>query len=207
MPLIKRSRVERVSDQGSDALDLAVSDLCHPDAGRRWAAARRLGDGNGAVVEHLASALKQEKDLRVLEAVFTSLVRIGGEEAVRALLPCLRSDHAALRVGAIEALQLMPDKVIAHVDTLLKDADSDVRIMTIELLRKMPRDQATPLLCIALDHDEHPNVCAAAIDVLAEVGTLAALPYLERCRARFTNDPFLPFAISMTVESIWKGAS
>jgi hypothetical protein len=50
--------------------------------------------------------------------------------------------------------------------------------------------------------EQHPNVCAAAVDVLTEVGTLEALPVLEKCAARFAATPFLPFAISAAIARI-----
>ena len=85
---------------------------------------------------------------------------------------------------------------------LLRDADSDVRILAIELVRNMPAADATRLLCGLLEQEQHPNVCAAAIDVLAEVGTRDALPALEACAGRFAETPFLPFAISIAIARI-----
>ena len=209
MPLIRRDSPDKAADQALESIDLLAKELRDPDAERRWAAARRIGATPGAkpgehrdAVAHLGSALAQESDPRVLEAIFTSLIRIGGDDSVLALLPWLRSDDAVRRSGAIEALQMMPDAIDPHMAGLLQDSDSDVRILSCELVRKLPRERATSLLSDMLDRDEHPNVCAAAIDVLAEVGTSDAVPSLERCRERFIQDPFLPFAISATVESI-----
>jgi HEAT repeat protein len=206
MPLIKRESAGKAADRSHEPPDLVAGDLRHPDPERRWSAARRLGERPGAV-DQLSSALKEEKEPRVLEAIITSLIRIGGEQSAMALLPCLRSDDATLRVGVIEALQMMPGAVLPHMAKLLQDPDSDVRIVAVELARKMPRERATSLLCDMLDREDHPNACGAAIDVLAEVGTLDALPCLERLRARFAQDPFLPFAISAAVESIRKNAN
>jgi hypothetical protein len=53
-----------------------------------------------------------------------------------------------------------------------------------------------------IEHEQHPNVCAAAIEVLAEVGTRDALPVLERCAVRFAATPFLPFAVSVAIARI-----
>ena len=50
--------------------------------------------------------------------------------------------------------------------------------------------------------EPHPNVCAAAIDVLAEVGTRDAVPALKACAERFSDTPFLPFAVSTTIARI-----
>ena len=85
---------------------------------------------------------------------------------------------------------------------LLRDGDSDVRILAVELLRGMPAAEATRLLCALLERERHPNVCAAAVDVLAEVGTREALPALQACARRFAETPFLPFAISIAIARI-----
>ena len=53
-----------------------------------------------------------------------------------------------------------------------------------------------------LEHEQHPNVCAAAIDVLAEVGTRDAVPALQACAERFAGMPFLPFAVSIAIARI-----
>jgi hypothetical protein len=64
------------------------------------------------------------------------------------------------------------------------------------------RKIATRLLCRLLEHEQHPNVCAAAIDVLAEVGTRDAVPALQACAERFAGTPFLPFAVSIAIARI-----
>src|SRR6267142_5934036 len=185
-------------------MPLKKQESSHEPAGR-WSAARRLGERPGAAAA-LATALPGEGDPRILEAIFTSLIRLGGEESAPLLLPLLRSDEAALRLGAVEALQAMPAALAAHIESLLQDADSDVRIFAVELTRKMPADPATALLCRMLDGEEHPNVCAAAVDVLAEIGSADAVPCLERCRARFDRDSFLAYAISQALHGLSRTA-
>jgi hypothetical protein len=66
----------------------------------------------------------------------------------------------------------------------------------------MPVEKATRALCSLLENELHPNVCAAAVEVLAEVGTRDAVPTLEACAQRFSNTPFLPFAISTALARI-----
>ena len=46
------------------------------------------------------------------------------------------------------------------------------------------------------------NVCAAAVDVLAEIGAPDTLPSLVRCAARFADRPFLGFAVKVASERI-----
>jgi HEAT repeat protein len=205
MPLIRReSPPEKpVSTEPLDALFALLRD---PDPERRWAAARRLGERPGAAGP-LAAALPGEPDGRIIEAIFTSLIRLGEGESAPFLFPLLRSDEAALRLGAIEGLQAMPVALAGHIEELLQDPDSDVRIFAAELARKMPSDRAAPLLCRVLDRETHPNVCATIVDVLAEIGSTEAVPFLERCRTRFAKEAFLPFAVTQAIDDLSRTAT
>ena len=71
---------------------------------------------------------------------------------------------------------------------VVRDRDSDVRLLATELARNMKASEATRLLCELIEREQHPNVCAAAIDVLTEVGTPEAIPALEKCAARFAGN-------------------
>jgi len=201
MPLVRRD-IPAAPGSGVAAESLPpVAALTSPEPDERWNAARALGMHPQAVPA-LAAALETEQVPRVREAIMTALMRIGDAASVTALLPYLRSADAALRAGAIEALQSLPQVVAPFVPMLLGDDDSDVRILAIELLRGFPAAEATRLLCGLLNGEEHPNVCASAIDALAEVGTSEALPVLRRCAERFAGTAFLPFAITVAIGRI-----
>jgi HEAT repeat protein len=167
----------------------------------RWSAARALA-GRAEAVPALAAALSGEKIPRVREAIMTALMRVGDAASVQALLPCLRSDDAAERAAAIDALQALPEAISPFMTTLLSDGDSDVRVLATELARNMPADAATQLLADLIEHERHPNVCAAAVEVLAEVGTQDALPALRKCAERFSGTAFLPFAVTVAIKRI-----
>ena len=94
-------------------------------------------------------------------------------------------------MAATEALQAMSGAVMPFMTSLFWDGDPDVRLLATELARNMPAAEATHLLCSLLEHEQHPNVCAAAVEVLAEVGTREAIPALEACAGRFAGTPFL----------------
>jgi HEAT repeat protein len=202
MPFIRRD-LTSVKPAEPAANDLAVqsAELGSADPDRRWRAARALG-GELTAVPALAAALAVEHSPRVREAIMTALMRIGDETSIRALLPYLRSQDASLRGAAIEALQALPDAIMPFMVALLHDADSDVRLLATELARNMPAADATRLLSEMLEHEQHANVCGAAIEVLAEVGTPAALPALQACATRFAGTSFLPFAVSVAVARI-----
>jgi len=206
MPFIKRGASSPKPDKETDSKTDGgaashIAALNSPDAEVRWTAARALG-GVAAAVPALAAALGGEQAPRVREAIMTALMRVGDEPSVRALVPYLRSDDAGQRSAAIEALQSLPEAVAPFMAALLGDADADVRLLATELARNMPPNDATRVLCGLLEKETHPNVCAAAVEVLAEVGTRDAVPALKACAARLAGVPFLPFAISTTIARI-----
>ncbi|WP_158916166.1 HEAT repeat domain-containing protein [Caulobacter sp. S45] len=167
----------------------------------RWRAARAL-TGLPGEVEALGKALSQETDARVREAIFTSLISSSTAESIEAILPHLRSDDANLRTGALDALRAMPAAARPYLPALLADEHPDVRLLSCEIARALSSAQATPLLCDLLDREAEANVCAAAIDVLAEIGGPEALPVLARCAERFAHTPFLAFAIKVAAQRI-----
>ena len=202
MPFVKRdAAAPAVADQLSDDSAAAIANLKNPQAEARWSAARSLGNRPEAVPE-LAVALGIEHVSRVREAMMTALIRIGDEASVRALLPYLRSQDAGLRAATIEALQSLPNAISPYIDQLLEDSDSDVRLLATELVRNMAAENATQALCRLLEREQHPNVCAAAIELLAEVGTQDAVPALRSCAERFAGVPFVAFAASTAIARI-----
>jgi HEAT repeat protein len=197
VPLIRGSK--DVTSRETSAPYRAALDS--PDAESRWTAARALA-GQADAVPALAAALGREPTPRVREAMMTALIRIGNAASIEVILPYLRSQDAGLRAAAIEALQALPEAIAPFMEPLLSDDDSDVRLLATELARNMEASEATRLLCELIEREHHPNVCAAAIDVLTEVGTPEALSTLEKCAVRFAATPFLPFAISVAMSRI-----
>jgi HEAT repeat protein len=203
MPLVKRDApvAAAAPTRAADDAASALAALASPDPEIRWNAARALGDRPEAVPA-LAAALDTEQVRRVREAIMTALMRIGDEASVRALLPYLRAQDASLRGGAIEALQALPQAISPFLQALLADGDSDVRLLATELARNLPPAEATRILCQLLEHEPHPNVCAAAMEILAEVGTRDAVPALRTCATRFSGISFLTFAASAAIARI-----
>jgi HEAT repeat protein len=199
MPLIRNASDKR------DPLPRAGADieaaLLRGSTDDRWTAARAIADTpNGLQI--LATALAQETDPRVREAILTRLVRIATPESAALLLPYLQSDDAGIRMAALDALRAMPAAAQPHLTTLLAHPDADVRVLACEILREVPAAHATAMLCAMLDTEQVGNVCGAAVDVLAEIGTQDALPALMRCVARFRGNPFLDFAIEAAVDRL-----
>ena len=167
----------------------------------RWAAARAAADLPGGT-EALRNALPRETNARVREAMFTSLARIATPESVETVLPFLRVDDAHIRTEAWDALMAMHGAVSPYLPALLRDEDADVRLLSCELARGLPGSDAARALADLLDVEAEPNVCAAAIEVLAEIGGAEVLPALARCEARFSTTPFLLFSIKVAADRI-----
>lgn len=199
MPLVRKPANRLLQEK--PATDSRLQDLSHADEDVRWAAARAAVDIADSV-KPLAAALRVELAPRVREAILTSLARIGGVDCATAVLPLLRSDDASLRAGALDALRIMISSAREVLPVLLEDPDVDVRILSCELARMLPAGEATSLLCERLRRESDVNVCAAAVDVLSDVGTGEALPALKACAQRFRDTPFLAFAIQVTVDRI-----
>lgn len=167
---------------------------------RRWAARDLAGHPQAASA--LGEQLLREPDTSVRECMLTSLTSQASEAAAGALLPLLRSENAQLRNGAIEALAGMPDAVGPRIAGLLRDADVDVRIFTVNLLGELRHPQVLPWLLQVLAREPEVNVVAAAVEVLSEVGGPEHGSALRAARARFAGDDFIGFAVDMAVERI-----
>lgn len=199
MPLVRKPTDHAPAPKPQAAEVLAR--LRSASSDERWAAARAVANVVGGVAA-LAAALPTERDPRVREAMFTSLARHATPESVDAVVGLLRSDNANLRTGALDALRIMAGVAPELLLRLLSDKDADVRILSCELARSLPNGEATQLLCVLLATEREVNVCAAAVDVLAEVGSLDALAALNECGRRFGDSPFIAFAIKVATDRI-----
>jgi HEAT repeat protein len=196
MPLIRSAPAKSVADGPNDVL----AGLKSASTDERWGAAHAAGAP--AVIPALAEALARENDARVREAIFTAFARIATPESALAVIPYLRADDAGIRTGALDALRSMPRAAEASVPQLLTDDDPDVRLLSCELARAMNNGEAARLLSELVERETEANVCAAAVDVLAEIADENALPALSRCAARFPSDPFLGFAVKIAVSRL-----
>jgi len=167
---------------------------------RRWAA-RDLADYKEAS-KHLVKQLMKEEDISVREVIISSLLRIKDEVAIKGLVECLRSDDAHLRNSAIEALKEIPEEVAPYIEKLLKDEEPDIRIFAINILESLKHPNVIKWLIEVLERDENVNVCATALDLLAEVGTEEAIPAIEKVREKFKDEPYIQFASDIALKRI-----
>lgn len=204
MAIVKRGKSEIVdSDERSRPRDLAgltaELDDANPTA-RRWAARdlARYREAVPALIAHLG----EEQDATVREAIFMSLTEIGDADAVQGLVKCLRSEEAALRNEAIEAMKHLPDAVAPIMAGLLADSHPDVRIFAVNVLESLRHPDVEKWLIEVISEDSHINVCATAVDLLGEVGTEAAIVKLEALKRRFPGEPYIEFAADLALRRI-----
>jgi HEAT repeat protein len=202
MPLVRKppSGPPSSSEPAPDAAAVLAA-LARGTDDERWSAARAAAALPGCVPV-LGEALAREKSPRVRVALLTSLIRIATPESVKAVAPLLRSDDAFARREGSDALLAMKDVAWPHVAALLHDGNVDVRILACGLVRDMPNEQAVRLYCGLLDSETDANVCAAAVEALAEIAGAEALPALERCAERFRATPFLAFSIQIVIDRL-----
>jgi HEAT repeat protein len=178
-----------------------VAQLRDPDAGvRRWAARDLAAHADAAAA--ICARLVEETDASVRAVLFSTAATMGGGEIARGLLPLLRSEDAALRNGAIEVLAGLPQAVAPHIEALLHDGDSDVRIFTVNLLTDLRHPRVPQWLAQVIAQDPQVNVVGAALEVLAEVGAPQALPALRAVKERFPDDDYIAFAADLAIARI-----
>jgi HEAT repeat protein len=188
MPLIKSTKPP-VQPDAADPL----SGLQDPSADVRRQAVRAAAQLPDATPV-LGEALAREADQRVREAIFSSLAALATPDSLAVIVAYVRSDEAEVRTAALDALSSGARAAEPLLAGLLTDPDADVRLLACEIVRGLPSPVATRLMIRVLDSDPETNVCAAAVEVLAEVGDATAQPALNRCAERFAHEPFLVFS-------------
>jgi len=209
MAIVKRSNPQSHPPEGDARArprDFAglVAELSDPDpTARRWAARDLAAYPEASAA--LVARLPHEPDASVRDAIILTLTEIGDATAVSGLIGCLRSDDAALRNAAIDALKQLPDAVATEIERLLADPDPDVRIFAVNVLESLRHPDVEKWLIAVITRDPHVNVCAIAVDLLSEVGSAAALAPLAALKERFPAEPFIAFAADLAIKRIQEG--
>ena len=204
MPFIKKkdsAAVDQEDRKNTRECSALIASLADSSATtRRWAARDLVNCPNSAVI--LVDHLKREPELSVREVILSTLTQLGDAAAVAGLVDCLRSEDAALRNEAVEAMKQLPDEVAPMMQGLLTDPDPDVRIFTVNILESLCHPDVEAWLIEVISTDPHINVCATAVDLLSEVGTQAALDPLALLKSRFLADPYIQFAANLALRRI-----
>lgn len=147
-------------------------------------AAQDAGDYDCVETIPVLIALLQNKNLGVQEAAEISLRRLGGTDAVKLLVPLLRTENVQVRNLAMDILRQIGDQHISIFFELLRDHDPDIRIFASDILGSTGNILAVPHLCQALLHDPEVNVRYQAAVSLGELSFVEA----ANCLGQALND-------------------
>lgn len=134
---------------------------------------------------HLSAA-----DPDVVQAAVRQLKALGGSDTVQALIPQLSSPDPGRQIQAMDILVASGPRVLVHLGAALEDADSDLRKILLDIIRRVKTPEAEEYLIRYL-FDEDVNVGVAAAEALGASGTQTAVPHLIQC---LDKEPWLQCA-------------
>lgn len=156
--------------------------------------------------ERIAQALAAEPDLARRAKHLAALVAHGSAAAVAALAELLRHADPAVRAAGADGLRMI-EPVLARpaLAALLDDPSPDIRIRALDAIDRVPDAQVEACLIALLERERVDNVCGVVLDLLAEIGTQAAIPAIRAARLRFASTPFIAFAADLALAQIVEG--
>lgn len=187
--------------KAANSIDHLGAMLADGDPSKRRAAAREARSHPEAVPV-LCARLSVEPAPSVRASILNSLAMLKSPDVVAGLIPLLRSEDTSLRNAVVEVLQEMPDEIGPFVDRMLHDEDSDARILAVNAIGGLPHADAPKWLALVIVQDPHVNVCAAAIDALAEIGDASVADWLAVAELRFPDVPYIHFAVQAALRRV-----
>ncbi len=117
----------------------------------------------------LLVSLFESSSVGIQEAVEVAVRKIRGEDAVRLIIPILRSEDVTVRNISMDILrEIAEDDVQAMID-LVYDEDPDIRIFAVDILGSIKNVSVVQALSEALLHDPEVNVRYQAAISLGEI--------------------------------------
>jgi HEAT repeat protein len=155
--------------------------------------------GRRQAIPALLAAYPEEKAPATLEAMFTVLAEHDDHEVAKMFGADLGIDDVALRNGAADALNRMPNAVSLIIHDLLNAPQPRARAMAVTVLTGLKHEQTLAWATGVIEQDSDENVVAAAIDAALQAGGHAP-ELLAIAVRRFPDSPFLRF-LADTCES------
>ncbi|MBP0463930.1 HEAT repeat domain-containing protein [Roseomonas sp. PWR1] len=172
-----------------------------PPDRRREAALACAGDVTAAPA--LLAALPGEPVAVVRDAIVTALAATGDPAAAEGLAALVGSEDAALRNAALDGLRRMPAEVaLPPLLGLLGRPDADLRLLATGVLSAFPAGTVRGTLHAVLAQDPEANVGLAAVEVLAQAGSIEDADALRGFAARFEHEPMVRFAVRAALGQI-----
>jgi hypothetical protein len=146
-----------------------------------------------------------EQDVNKCEALIAAIAASQDAARTDALMRIVEEGDAASRNFAILSWQGLPAHEVLRGASLLESAHADARVLALSVLQAAPGRDVEPLLIGLLSTEADVNVCAAAVELVAECGTRAASPALLAARERFAGNEFVAFAIDQALRQTGAG--
>lgn len=203
MALVKKNYADPQQEQAHLNATSLLQELDSEDPLRRRDAVRALPDVlDDEMIVTLTAKLQTETNGLVMDAIALALIESPSPTSVDCLIPLLRSDNALLRNLVIDTLSKLPSLVEEHMGSLLDDEDPDVRIFAINIMESLRSEQVPDWLRKVITEDEHVNVVATAIDLLAELGSPDMCDDIQKCKLRFIEEPYIEFVADRVLSSL-----
>ena len=146
-------------------------------------------------VENFVAQMIADPDPLAREAALTSLARLEGPFPAQALVALMLQGDSVNRNAAIETLGCLGERAVDALASLLARVDAEGRIYALTALERIGGPRAAELALSVACEDADVNVCAAAIEVVAQNGVSAMTATLNRIAAKFPDQPYLAFAV------------
>ncbi|MDX2470144.1 MAG: HEAT repeat domain-containing protein [SAR324 cluster bacterium] len=148
------------------------------EADRRYAAEDIEEGGFSECTEALTICLK-DKSIAVSEACASALIKVGGQEAARLIVPYLSTEEIHLRNITCEVLNGLGQDAIDSLMEQLQHKDRDVRKFAVDVLLEIGSPESVSGLIKALD-DPDVNIAATAADGIGQVGSIEHVDLLAK---------------------------
>ncbi len=149
-------------------------------------------------IPHLTRLLR-DSQLGVQEAAELTLRKMGGEEAIQALIPLLWEEEASVRNLAMDILRDVSDQDLERILELLQAEDADIRIFAADILGCAESVMAVRPLCESLLGDPEVNVRYQAAVSLGELGHREAAKCLNKA---LQDEEWVQFAVIEALKKI-----
>lgn len=156
----------------------------------------------GASAEMLCGDLKLDDFLSLRAAVISGAVDFADPAVQQRMVGCFEKGDAAMRAQVTNVLKALSVDLSPLLQCLVSHPDPHLRIQGISLLEFRRSSDVESYLLAVVEQETDVQVCGAALDLLCEVGTEAALEPLERLKLRFASEAYIQFAVALALQRI-----
>ncbi len=163
-----------------DEVALFIKQLHAKSTSKKIEAIRALGEfGDKRAIEPLLESLRDES-WQVRKEVSLALSRIDGDEVIKRLIHHISDPDPNVRNSALEALELIGEKVCSYLANLLSHKDPDLRIFAANALGRLKDKRALPKILERIEVEDDENVRFELIEACGKIQDKRATEQLLR---------------------------